>query len=150
MVVYIDKKGQNCSKICFRFFSKNSVVFVLFCFRFFLGIFASKEWNKLELVESEYLKKLAVDLPGTLLYSKIKAERTVRTYATGWQGWKKWSQHKLGFSEIPANPLHIALYLQDLLNDAKKSVSLLLWLFQLFIVLDGIIKWLWLKTPLNI
>ena len=34
---------------------------------------------------------------------------------------EKWSQQKLGFSEIPANPLHIALYLQDLLNDAKEN-----------------------------
>ena len=25
------------------------------------------------------------------------------------------------FSEIPANPLHIALYLQDLLNDVKEN-----------------------------
>ena len=34
---------------------------------------------------------------------------------------EKWSQQKLGFSEIPANLLHIALYLQDLLNDAKEN-----------------------------
>ena len=47
----------------------------------------------------------------------------MKTYATGWQRWKKWSQQKLGFSEIPANPLHISLYLQDLLNDAKENLS---------------------------
>ena len=45
----------------------------------------------------------------------------MKTYATCWQRWSKWSKQKLGFSEISTNPLHIALYLQDLLNDAKEN-----------------------------
>ena len=70
-----------------------------FGFRFLLDIFASKKWKKIGSVELEYLKKLADDLPDTLLCSK--AERTEKTYTTGWQ---KWSHQKLDFSEIPANP----------------------------------------------
>ena len=85
VVVHIDKKVRIAGKSVLGFFSKNCSICFSFLF-FFLDIFASKEWKKLELVESEYLKKSAADLPGTLLYSK--AESTVRTYATGWQRWK--------------------------------------------------------------
>ena len=71
-----------------------------------------------------YLQELANALPETVLQSK--ADSTVKCYNAGWQRWQKWSAENFGKTELPANPMHVALYLQSLLKDCQqnsKSVS---------------------------
>ena len=58
-----------------------------------------------------------------------KADSTVKCYNAGWQRWRKWSAENFGKTELPANPMHVALYLQSLLKDCQqssKSVSVII------------------------
>ena len=70
--------------------------------------------------DNPYLKEL-IELPGTL---QAKADSTVKCYSLSWQRWKKWSMEKLGKCELPANPVHVALYLQDLIKDAQEKIDI--------------------------
>ena len=47
---------------------------------------------------------------------------------------------KLGKCELPANPMHVALYLQDLIKDAQEKVSLQRLYHQQYMVLTGPIR----------
>ena len=73
-------------------------------------------------IDNPYLKDLIDELPGTVL--QAEADSTVQSYSLSWQRWKKLSVGKLGKCELPVNPMHEALYLQDLIKDAhEKSKS---------------------------
>ena len=94
---------------------------------FFLDIFASEAWSQLKNLETAYLQELASALPETVLQSK--ADSTVKCYNAGWQRWQKWSAENFGKTELPANHMHVALYLQSLLKDCQqssKSVSVII------------------------
>ena len=86
---------------------------------FFLDIFASEVWSQLKILETAYLQELASALPETVLQSK--AVSTVKCYNAGWQRWQKWSLENFGKTELPANPMHVALYLQSLPKDCQQS-----------------------------
>ena len=70
-------------------------------------------------IDNPYLKELIDELPGTVL--QAKADSTVKCYSLSWQMWRKWSMEKLGRCELPANPMHVTLYLQDLIKDAQEK-----------------------------
>ena len=95
--------------------------------RIFLDIFASEAWSQLKNLETAYLQELASALTETVLQSK--ADSTVKCYNAGWLRWQKWSAENFGKTELPANPMHVVLYLQSLLKDCKqssKSVSIII------------------------
>ena len=87
-------------------------------------------------IDNPYLKELIDELPGTVL--RAKADSTVKCYSLSWQRWKKWSMEKMGKCELPANPMHVALYLQDLIKDAQVSLQRLY--HQQYLVLIGLIR----------
>ena len=94
---------------------------------FFKDIFGSEAWSQLKNLETTHLQELASALPETVLQSK--ADSTVKCYNAGWQRWQKWSAENFGKTELPANPMHVALYLQSLLKDCQqssKSVSVII------------------------
>ena len=70
-------------------------------------------------IDNPCLKELIDELPGTVL--QAEANSTVKCYSSSWQRWKRWSMEKLGKCELPANPMHVALYLQDLIKDAQEK-----------------------------
>ena len=75
MGLKIGKKGSEMQENLPQVFVRIVVFFYCFFISDFfqIYIFASKEWTKLESVESEYLKKLAADLADTLLHSKAES-----------------------------------------------------------------------------
>ena len=95
---------------------------------FFSDIFVSEAWSQLKNLETAYLQELASTLPETVLQSK--ADSTVKCYNAGWQRWQKWSVGgNFCKTELPANPMHVVLYLQSLLRDCQqssKSVSVII------------------------
>lgn len=50
-----------------------------------------------------------------------KAPSTVRKYRSGWLRWRTWALSKTGVTVIPAEPVHIALFLTELCNSAKSK-----------------------------
>ena len=67
------------------------------------------------------LQELAVGVPQTLQLSR--AESTVQKYTRCFDHWKMWAAQYPEISEFPAQPAHVALYLQHLLetSEAKNS-----------------------------
>ena len=51
----------------------------------------------------------------------IESGQRYKCYNAGWQRWQKWSVENFGKAELPANPMHVALYLQSLLKDCQQS-----------------------------
>ena len=89
-------------------------------------------------IDNPCLKELIDELPGTVL--QAEANSTVKCYSSSWQRWKRWSMEKLGKCELPANPMHVALYLQDLIRTLRKKVSLQRLYHQQYMVLTGPIR----------
>ena len=76
-------------------------------------------WAQLKELEDDSLKRLAADLPSTVL--QCKATSTTKKYLGGFRRWKQWAtEHKL--TVLPADACHVALYLQQL-GETKKSKS---------------------------
>ena len=69
------------------------------------------------------LQELAAGVPRTLRLSR--AESTVQKYTGSFDRWKKWAAQYPEISEFPAQPAHVALYLQHLLetSEAKTAVD---------------------------
>ena len=69
------------------------------------------------------LQELAAGVPHTLQLSR--AESTVQKYTRYFDRWKKWTAQYPKISEFPAQPAHVALYLQHLLETsvAKTAVD---------------------------
>jgi len=76
-------------------------------------------WTAFEGLEDPELKRLATDLPATVL--RCKATSTTKKYTGAYRRWREWaSKHKL--TVFPANEAHVALYLRHL-ADTKCSKS---------------------------
>ena len=65
---------------------------------------------------STYLSQLASTLPRIVLASRPPS--SIKTYAAGWQRWKECAC-TVCIRPFPALPLHVALYLQHLLESAQ-------------------------------
>ena len=50
-----------------------------------------------------------------------KAINTVKKYSYAWSRWKAWASEKIGVDVLPAQPLMIALYINDLLESSKSA-----------------------------
>ena len=62
------------------------------------------------------MQRIASQLQSTIIGSR--ADTTIRTYLGGFKRWKRWAVSN-GIPHMPANPFHVAMYLQCLLNDAR-------------------------------
>ena len=94
---------------------------------YFFRYLCIKSMEPAEKPGNSVFTELASALPETVLQSK--ANSTVKYYNAGWQRWQKWSAENFGKTELPANPMHVALYLQSLLKDCQqssKSVSVII------------------------
>ena len=50
-----------------------------------------------------------------------KAMNTVKEYSYAWSRWNAWACEKIGVDVLPAQPLMIALYINDLLESSKSA-----------------------------
>ena len=64
---------------------------------------------------SKEMRKLARQLPGVLEASR--ADSTGKKYRAAFKRWQVWAKNQK-ISSMPADPLHVALYLVKLMNDA--------------------------------
>ena len=74
-------------------------------------------------IQEPRFQELAAGVPRTLWLSR--AESTVQKYTRSFDRWKKWAAQYPEISEFPAQPAHVALYLQHLLetSEAKTAVD---------------------------
>ena len=74
-------------------------------------------------IQEPKLQDLAASIPNTLRLSR--AESTVQKYTRSVEWWKKWAGQYPEIPQFPAQPAHIALYLQHLLDttEAKTAVD---------------------------
>ena len=79
---------------------------------FFLDIFASEALSQLKILGTAYLQELAQRTAGNR--PPIESEQ---------QRWQKRSVENFCKTELPANPMHVTLYLQSLLNDCQQSIK---------------------------
>ena len=54
----------------------------------------------------------------------IESHKHCKKYSYAWSRWKAWASEKIGVDVLPAQPLIVALYINDLL-ESSKSVSVL-------------------------
>ncbi|KXJ10028.1 Integrase/recombinase xerD-like [Exaiptasia diaphana] len=85
---------------------------------FFADIFESSAWE-VRLIKDPSLVELVPNLVNLQLNSK--APSTVHKYQSSWLKWRGWACSKYGVSVIPAEPIHIALYLTELAYSAKEK-----------------------------
>ena len=69
---------------------------------------------------SSPLEGLNLTLKSVVLYSR--APGTVRTYTNGFQRWKKWAVDN-NVQPIPANPVHVSLFLTSILEGTSSHHS---------------------------
>ena len=92
-----------------EFLSLNHSIF------FFSDIFHSKHWTSCKISDPSVDEAL-VRLRQTVL--KSRSIYTVCKYSNGWLRWKNWASAKSGMDVIPVKPLLVAVYLQNLINEA--------------------------------
>lgn len=76
---------------------------------FFSDIFQSPMWIEFDESVPAHLNNLADSVKQSIFASK--ADGTVKTYLSGFNGWKRWAKLNV-FHYLPANPFHVAMYLQ--------------------------------------
>lgn len=86
-------------------------------------------------IEDPELKKLAEDLPGTIVSGR--ADSTVRKYLRAFQRWKNWAARHAEVTVYPVKEAHFALYLQFLGKSSRskaaveEAVNAIAWVQQL-------------------
>ena len=104
---------------------------------FATDVFSHGAWLDLQTVEDPSLKELAIFLPRIVMQGKAPA--TVKKYSGAFGRWKKWASAR---QEVPAKPIHVALYLSYLAQSAKtpapleEAVNALSWVHKMATVED--------------
>ena len=112
----------------------------MFLFRC-LDIFSQPVWQEIAGIDDPELKELAESLPLVVLQSR--APSTVKKYGGAFLHWKRWALSKRAdIPTLPANPLHVVLYLMFLIQKSSTSapveeaVNALSWAHQVAFVED--------------
>lgn len=79
-------------------------------------------WSEFDDALPSHLKHLGDKVKGTVFASK--SDGTVRSYLGGFNRWKRWASIN-GLQYLPANPFHVAAYLQQLVREANSPSPLL-------------------------
>ena len=98
-------------------------------------------WQEISGIQDPELKELSESLPLVVLQSR--APSTVKKYSGAFLRWKRWALSKTAdISVLPANPLHVALYLTFLIQKSSTSapveeaVNALSWAHQVALTQD--------------
>ena len=104
------------------------------------GVFSQGIWSDLASLQDPELRELSKTLPMTVLRSK--APNTVRKYSGAYLRWVRWAASKNGIKGLPASPIHVALYMNFLIQKAntatpvQEAVSAISWAHQLAVADD--------------
>ena len=79
---------------------------------FFLNILQFGIWREANSLADPSLLKIVPDLVNLQL--EFKAPATVQKHRSGWLKWRGWAASKIGVQVIPANALHISLFISEL------------------------------------
>ena len=110
------------------------------CVYLMTGILGQGIWKEVEALQDPELKELAKSLPLTVLRSR--APSTVKKYSGAYLRWERWARGIPEVKCLPASPLHVALYLNFLVQKSatatpvQEAVSALSWAHQLAVVDD--------------
>ena len=55
------------------------------------------------------------------LVLSANAPGTIARYTSGWNRWRSWSKSRVGVPHLPAEPLHVALYILELTYTALQN-----------------------------
>ena len=91
----------------------------LILFNFSLDILDSPFWKETANLKDPSLCAKAGNLKSLVMASK--ASNTVKKYSYAWSRWKAWANERIGFPVLPAQPLTIALYINDPLESSKSA-----------------------------
>ena len=86
-----------------------------------LDIFQEGFWHKLVGIQDNELRSLAERLKTTVL--KTKAASTTLIYLRSLRHWKAFADKYAAVQYFPADPLHVALYLQHVMETTKSHHS---------------------------
>ena len=103
------------------YFCLACVLFVLFCFSFFVDVFKSTMWSNLQAAvppDEHHFGVLADSLPDLTLAGGASIITT--KYSAIYARWKRWAPDH-DRPALPASPHHFALYLRRLMADAKTA-----------------------------
>ena len=85
----------------------------------FLDVLQSGIWPEANSLSDPSLRRIVPDLLDLQLESK--APSTLQKYRSGWLKWRDWAASKIGVQVIPAKPLHIALFISELVKNSVKN-----------------------------
>ena len=94
----------------------------MFLFQYFTDIVSEGIWSDARELADPEMVVLVKELKS--LQKSSKASSTLSKYASSWKTWCAWSSSTLHIPEIPANPLHVALFLTEMfLSCVEKSAG---------------------------
>ena len=85
----------------------------------FTDIFKEGVWKETETFEDPYLQSLTSRLQTSVLSARALA--TTNMYHQAFGKWMDFTLSKLNFSFLPAKPVHVAVYLQHVLESTNSS-----------------------------
>ena len=106
----------------------------------YTDVFNKGLWNEVDELQHPKLQELAKSLPDVVL--RGKALSTAKKYSGAFCRWKKWASSKPEVCILPTKPLHIALYLNFLIQQGRsaalveEAVNALSWVHQVALVED--------------
>ena len=87
----------------------------------FTDIFNEGIWKETETFQDPYLQSLTPRLQTSVL--SARALTTTNIYHQAFGKWMDFTLSKLNFSFLPAKPVHVAVYLQHVLESTNSSSS---------------------------
>ena len=91
------------------------------CSSQFTDIFKEGLWKETETFQDPYLQSLTSRLQTSFLSARAPA--TTNMYHRGFRKWMDFALSKLNISFLPAKPVHVAIYLQHVLESTNSSSS---------------------------
>ena len=79
-------------------------------------------WNQINEIQDETLKRKALSLPH--LIESAYAESTLKKYKPAWEKWLVWTKSFSEVNHCPAEPFHVAIYLNDVVSLIKTEGAL--------------------------
>ena len=114
----IKLKRVHCCTLVVCFFFLLSLIAFPFLFT---DIFKEGIWKETETFEDPYLQSLTSRLQTSVLSARAPA--TTNMYHRAFRKWMDFALSKLNISFLPAKPVHVAIYLQHVLESTNSSSS---------------------------
>jgi hypothetical protein len=86
-------------------------------------VFSQGIWAGIKELNDPDLRKLAEGLPQVVMMAR--EDGTVKQYMYGFRRWKTWTQNHVDISCLPADSLHVALYLVSLIQSSSSPSPVL-------------------------